>query len=212
ENLEASEKVMRSFIQNAPIGILAFNPQGKFNIGNEAAFKMFGFSENALMAGTLFDIAAPESSEIISDFMKKLHEKGSATADVLMKHKKNKDFWCAIYGVRLNEDLMVSFFVDITERVNAKNELEHEKSLLKGLLNSIPDVVFYKDLKGRYIGANPQFTKITGFSPDEYIGKTSNDLFDQSLASELNRFDEEVIKLNNEIVHTNMIVDSNENI
>lgn len=108
ENLEASEKMMRSFIQNAPIGILAFNSNGKFNIGNEAAFKMFGFSETELMASSLLNIAAIESSEILTDFMKRLHDKGSATADVLMKHNNSRDFWCAIYGVRLNQDLFVS--------------------------------------------------------------------------------------------------------
>lgn len=206
-DLEYSEKMTRSFIQNSPIGILAFDQKGSFNNSNEAALKMFGFPESELMLRTVFELAHPASVKKILEFMQALLEKGSAKADIRMKHHQNTDFWCAAYGVRLNRDLYVAFFVDVTDRVVAKNELEHERALLRGLLNSIPDVVFYKDLEGKYIGGNPLFSKVTGYTAEEYIGKTSEDLFEMNLATELTKNDQEVITEKSEVVDISYLKD-----
>ena len=46
---------------------------------------------------------------------------------------------------------------------------EHQGlALLRSLIASIPDIVFYKDCQGRYLGANAAFAAYIGL-PEKYI-------------------------------------------
>ncbi|MBP1910722.1 PAS domain S-box protein [Methanolobus bombayensis] len=89
---------------------------------------------------------------------------------------------------------------DITERKVGEEKLEKEQSLLKGLLNSIPDIIFFKDLDGIYLGCNPGYLEFTGKKKEEVIGSTTHDLFSKEIADELIMNDEIVIR-NNELYH-----------
>lgn len=70
----------------------------------------------------------------------------------------------------------------IEEVKEVKLDLEKEQSLLLSVINSIPDMVFLKDLEGRYIGCNTAFEEFFG-EPQEYIlGKTDYDLYPKEVA------------------------------
>ena len=47
---------------------------------------------------------------------------------------------------------------------------------------AIPDLLWVKDLKGRYQVCNPVFERFVGASQSEIIGKTDYDLVDKELA------------------------------
>jgi len=56
-------------------------------------------------------------------------------------------------------------------------ELSAEKSVLAGVISSIPHLVFWKDLDGRYRGVNTAFLAARGFTdPDEIVGHTEQEL------------------------------------
>lgn len=48
---------------------------------------------------------------------------------------------------------------------------------LTTLMDSIPDIIFYKDLDGVYRGGNKAFAQLAGKALDQLIGKTDLDLF-----------------------------------
>lgn len=53
-----------------------------------------------------------------------------------------------------------------------KNIVDQQMSILKSLVDSIPDIILYKDVDGVYIGCNSRFAKLMGRSKEEIIGKT----------------------------------------
>ena len=59
------------------------------------------------------------------------------------------------------------------KKVNSLNdELEKQRNFLKQMLNVIPDLIFYKDTAGVYLGSNKSFAeKFIGLREDEIIGK-----------------------------------------
>lgn len=63
-------------------------------------------------------------------------------------------------------------------------ELGHERSLLRSLIDSIPDIIFVKDVLGTYIVANEAFSKLLGRPTDDILGKTDFDLFPAELADQ----------------------------
>ena len=58
----------------------------------------------------------------------------------------------------------------------AEDELRQQNGLLTSLLDSIPDLVFYKDLNGVYLGGNAAYAEYIGISLQEIAGKTDYDL------------------------------------
>jgi PAS domain S-box-containing protein len=51
------------------------------------------------------------------------------------------------------------------------------------LMDSIPDIIFYKDLDGVYRGGNKAWAALAGKPLDQLIGKTDTDLFPEDLAT-----------------------------
>ena len=75
--------------------------------------------------------------------------------------------------------------LDISERKRLERNLEGEKSLLRAVIDAIPDVIFLKDRQSRFILANQATADLMGAgSPAELIGKTDGDFYPQGLARE----------------------------
>ncbi|TYB33802.1 MAG: PAS domain S-box protein [Flexistipes sinusarabici] len=65
---------------------------------------------------------------------------------------------------------------DITKRVEAERALAYEKNKLSAMLQSIKDAVVIVDLDCNVVYTNNAFTKITGLSGDEALGKNFDNL------------------------------------
>lgn len=71
---------------------------------------------------------------------------------------------------------------------------EGERSLLRALIDQIPDFLFVKDVDSRFILANRAIASAYGTLPGGLIGKTDHDLHPQALADEFLRYEQAVIK------------------
>lgn len=83
---------------------------------------------------------------------------------------------------------------DITERKRTEEVLSNERTLLRTIIDLIPDAVYVKDVKGQKILANPKEVQFAGKkSEDEVIGKTDFDLYPESEAKRSNVEDRSVL-------------------
>ena len=79
--------------------------------------------------------------------------------------------------------LLASRRTALEAQVQARTgELSEKTALLTGLLDSIPDIVFFKNEQGVYLGCNPEFARFVGRSREEIIGYTDYDLFPRERA------------------------------
>ncbi|RDU36755.1 PAS domain-containing sensor histidine kinase [Neobacillus piezotolerans] len=60
---------------------------------------------------------------------------------------------------------------DITEKRRLINLLEESRQQYKSLFQYSPDIVYMTDLEGRFIDLNPRFKEVTGYDPEEVIGR-----------------------------------------
>jgi PAS domain S-box-containing protein len=90
---------------------------------------------------------------------------------------------------------IVGMVRNITERKTLEIELERQKRFLKTMMDAIPDLVFYKDRQGIYLGCNQADAKrFMGLSETEIVGKTDFELMkDRALAEFFRKKDMEVL-------------------
>jgi len=83
---------------------------------------------------------------------------------------------------------------DITSRRDAEEKLRTSEMLYHSLVETMPQSIFRKDLKGRYTFANPQFCRTLGRKYEEVIGKTIYDFLPKEAATLREQNDQIVIE------------------
>jgi rsbT co-antagonist protein RsbR len=83
-----------------------------------------------------------------------------------------------------NKEKPKSKFIKELETLKKENEeLKLDRCILKSLLEHIPDNIYFKDRKSRFVRVGKAFVDYMGFKkPEELIGKTDFDLFDEEHA------------------------------
>jgi len=82
---------------------------------------------------------------------------------------------------------------ELNERKITEQKLLREKSLLNSMINSIPDLIFYKDKNNTYLGCNEAFLKFNNFSASNVIGKTDFDIFSEQQAEYFYDIDQKIL-------------------
>ena len=55
-------------------------------------------------------------------------------------------------------------------------QLDRERSLLRGLIDALPDMIFFKDTKERFLGCNQAFERYIGCTEKELFNKSDNEV------------------------------------
>lgn len=74
-----------------------------------------------------------------------------------------------------------------------------EQSLLRSIIDSSPDLIFFKDLDSKFVGCNIAFSKYLGIEEDELIGNTDFDYFSRESATKYHENDRKLIEDNQPI-------------
>jgi PAS domain-containing protein len=71
------------------------------------------------------------------------------------------------------KQVRVTAIRDITQQKKAEKEIKESRQMLQTVLDTMPLLVFWKDVDGNYMGGNQLFIEFAGFkTPEELIGKS----------------------------------------
>jgi diguanylate cyclase (GGDEF)-like protein/PAS domain S-box-containing protein len=79
---------------------------------------------------------------------------------------------------KTNEELKKSN----AQYIELYQDYRKKQALLKSLIDSVPDLIFYKDINGVYLGCNSAFEVYAGKAEQDIIGHTDNELFSANVA------------------------------
>ena len=126
--------------------------------------------------------------------------------------KDGRHIWVEIAGILLNRDQAESLwtFVDITERNRVESELARERAYLKTLISTIPELIWWKDTDGRYLGCNSRFEQFFGAREADIRGKTDYDFVPRELADLFRQHDRLAMEKNGPSVNEEEVTFAND--
>ncbi|MDZ7836857.1 MAG: PAS domain S-box protein [Actinomycetota bacterium] len=124
--LRESEAKFRAYMEESPLGIFVTDNAGHYIGVNRAACQMSGYTEAELLNLTIPDFLAPEFLAKGMKLFEKLLAEGSAEADVMVRKKNGETFWINLAAVSIDNNRVIAFCQDITER---KESEERAKEL-----------------------------------------------------------------------------------
>lgn len=83
---------------------------------------------------------------------------------------------------------------DVTKSRQTEQTRVQQEGLITSLLDTIPDLIFLKNIDGIYLNCNPSFAKYTGKSKEEIIGSTDYELFGEDIGDFFRFQDNEMLK------------------
>lgn len=99
-------------------------------------------------------------------------------------------------------DVIVVLARNVSEQYRSAQEVAEEHLLIRTLLDTIPDVVYVKDLQSRFILVNkPQVQLLGARSEEEVLGKTDHDYYPKEYADSYLRDEQELLRTGNPILN-----------
>lgn len=201
ESLRQAELKFRSIFENAIEGIYQSAPDGRFLTVNPmlARILLFDSPEELLATVAQENRIFYADSDRRVEFVRLMREQGAVTnfeSEIIRRDGSHAWISENARALRDEADALVGYegtIVDITGRKIAESALAHERALLRSLIDSIPDLIFYKDRTGRYLGCNAAFEKYSGRTEKELVGKTDAELLSRDLADFYKERDRQVL-------------------
>jgi PAS domain S-box-containing protein len=200
DNLQVERDFLSDVLDNVEALVVVFDKDGQIVRINQACERLFGYTadEIKLKLHTGF-LSLPNEFGTIKSLLKNLRT-GKDTERFENQWLTNDGklrtiIWSitALFDQNGAVEFIMATGIDITDREQAMSMLKREQSLLQSLINSIPDLVFYKDRNSRYLGCNYAFEKFTGRKAEEIIGQTDLAFYPADLAAEFFASDQRVL-------------------
>lgn len=195
-----------STTDNLGIGLFkyALAPQEKFIITNITLAHILGFqSRTSLIKYRLEELFTHPSEyqrfldAIASDGCVRFFESQFIT------HSAGP-LWVAITASKHTTSRGIQYLEGIIENIShhkiMEDRLAMEKDFLQGLLDNLPDAVYFKDQQNRIIKVNKYYSRGVGLNPDEVIGKTDFDFFSREQAEKMFNDDTAVLQTGTPII------------
>lgn len=111
--------------------------------------------------------------------------------EIRLRHKDGHYLWFLDRGRVGSRDAegrplrMVGTLVNVDRRKLAELAEAEQRTKLSSLLDSLDDMVYFKDREGRYQGVNRGFGKFFGYPVEAFVGKTAADFFSPKQAASI---------------------------
>lgn len=95
----------------------------------------------------------------------------------------------------------MTIYRDVTEIQRSRQQLRDQLDFMQKLIDSIPNPVFFKDVKGRYLGCNRSYADHLGLEQENIVGHTVHDFFPAEQAGILAQSDQQLFQRGIGAVH-----------
>ncbi|HTH15231.1 MAG TPA: EAL domain-containing protein [Magnetospirillum sp.] len=176
--LRRSEDRFRAVFQNAGVGVVLSESDGRLAQANPAFCAMVGYSEAELVGKHFSEISHPEDAGRNEALRAEMLAGGRDSYHLTKRYiaKDGRVVWGQLTVTAVREadcdGTDMRFTVTVVEDVTERKRLEDHMRLAATVFENSGDGLFVTDARCNIVHVNPAFTEITGFDPEDVLGKT----------------------------------------
>jgi PAS domain S-box-containing protein len=189
ETLRNSERRFRALIEHSLDSIAVIDANNHIFYLSPAVETVEGYRPEELIGRSGIENTHPDDLPLVGRIVEQLMANPGKAIPVLWRrrHKDGRWIWLEGFATNLLDDPavlgIVTNYHDVSERKQAEQALAAERTLLRTLIDALPDVVFTKDTRGHFMICNDAEIRHLGFSREEELkGKTVFDVYPRDLA------------------------------
>jgi PAS domain S-box-containing protein len=178
EALRASEMILRTFVNAIPEPALLIDRKEELLLCNQSLADRFGQGIGQLVGRNVFDLMPPEIARDRRCCVEEVFRTGKPIE--FEDSRAGRHYLNHFYPVTdpLGETLWVAVFaLDITDRTQFEKALRDSEEKYRELVENINDVIFSVDINGRVTYISPAVETVSGYRPEEIIGRYYRDFF-----------------------------------
>ncbi|WP_340818383.1 PAS domain S-box protein [Methanolobus sp. WCC4] len=192
---------IHSLLNNLQLVGVTLDTEGKVIFCNDFLLDLTGWKREEILNRNWFDIflpvdIVPEIRGYFASILEKV-DVPSYHSNEIVTREGNRKLIAWNYTVFRDSDgnvkSITSVGEDTTDLESAERSLIESKGQLRTLVDSLPDLVWLKDVNGTFLACNPKFERLVGVKESEIIGKTDYDLLEKDLADYVVQKDREAI-------------------
>ena len=202
-----SRHVYESLVNALPLSLLIKDINGQRVFANKTYLRVRNTSLKDLLGKVDADLFPDEIAKQYTDDDQHVISTGKSlhsvepTIDVDGRVRWIERIKCPIRDAKDNITGVQLLFWDVSDRVNARQELDFERHLLTTLLQNLPDSIYFKDTDSRFIRISSAMAEKFGMpSVDDVVGKTDADIFTAEHAEEARTDELHIIKTGEPLV------------
>ncbi|TXT27403.1 MAG: diguanylate cyclase/phosphodiesterase with PAS/PAC sensor(s) [Gallionellaceae bacterium] len=168
--LRSSEERYRQIVQTSMDGFIIADRAGRLLDANAAYCRMIGYTRDELLNMQITDVEAKETPEETARHIREVMAQGAARFETRHRRKDGQVLEIEVSNVfRQDADggCIFAFLRDISARKRAEEELR-----IAAIAFESNEGVTVTDASGVIVRVNRAFTRLTGYSAEEVVGRT----------------------------------------
>jgi len=187
-NVDFNNPFFGIILENASVGIVLFNEEGRITKVNPFLLNILGYSEQELYNIKWEKISHPNDVDYLSKEFNDLFggKKNNLKLEKRLVSKSGQSIATrlSITAIRDKRNPLL-YYIGIVEDITPQKQLAKEQHLFNILMDNIPDKIYFKDLNSKFVKVSRSKAIKSGFkNPEEMVGLSDFDIFGQEHAQQ----------------------------
>ena len=196
--LKQSEENLRRAQSVAKIGSWRFDLNTNMASLSQESYRLYGLEEGKEYSiSELQRIPLPGYRNMLDEAMRKLVDDRENYDVEFEIQRPNDQRLLDIHSVAEYDgeaNAVIGTIQDISERKQREKEKKESEYRFRLLIENLPQRVFSKDRRHRFLTCNEKFAADLGLTPKDVLGKTDFDFFPRNLAAKFRKDDQRIMK------------------
>jgi PAS domain S-box-containing protein len=173
QQLREKEAQYRGVFEATDDGLVIQDLNGLFIEVNPAFCHMLGYTHEELIGLHYSQVTYPDYYTVVEENTQQVQAEGRAQAQGYAKRKDGSSLPVEAHSTSFtykSKPHMLGVMRDITERVEAEQQLREKEAQYRGIFEATSDGLIIADLHGVIVEANPAACRIYGYAYEELLG------------------------------------------
>lgn len=204
------DNVIKRYLKSHPWPVWVVDCHKKVIFINDLYEKLYNLKYEDIKNKSIDEIFPQEIADTYIKHIESCMEKKKLVLVSDFTNKKYKQ--CNVFPIIDKEDKVLGvagIIIDVTVEEKIKIDLRKKEDILRTIIDSLPDVIFFKDKYSKYIGCNKSFLEFyETFGINSVLGKTDLEIYpDKEVAKDFLKSDKEIMQQKESVATVDMHFD-----